>query len=188
MCVSVATEYNKALLIVENNNIGWSAIQTIIDSEYPNLFYTSKDLTYVDTAKQISNRYRSTDRNMVPGFSMTNKTRPLVIAKLDEYFREKSVNISSQRLIDELFVFIYKNGKAIAMSGYNDDLVMSLAIGLWVRDTALRLRAEGIELTKRSLDYFQSHQAIYDTDGENENDSWKMDVGKEQEDLTWLIK
>ena len=188
MCVSVATEYNKALLIVENNNIGWSAIQTIIDSEYPNLFYTSKDLTYVDTARQITNRYRSADRNMVPGFSMTQKTRPLVIAKLDEYFREKSVNISSQRLIDELFVFIYKNGKATAMSGYNDDLVMSLAIGLWVRDTALRLRAEGIELTKRSLDYFQSHQAIYDTDVENENDSWKMDVGKEKEDLTWLIK
>ena len=188
MCVSVATEYNKALLIVENNNIGWSAIQTIIDSEYPNLFYTSKDLTYVDTARQISNRYRSTDRNMVPGFSMTQKTRPLVIAKLDEYFREKSVKIHSQRLIDELFVFIYRNGKAVAMSGYNDDLVMSLAIGLWVRDTALRLRAEGIELTKRSLDYFQSHQAIYDEDAEHENDSWKMTVGNEKEDLTWLIK
>ena len=85
-------------------------------------------------------------------------------------------------------MYLYRNGKAVAMSGYNDDLVMSLAIGLWVRDTALRLRAEGIELTKRSFDYFQSHQAIYDTDGENENDSWKMDVGKEQEDLTWLIK
>jgi hypothetical protein len=188
MCVSIATEYNKALLIVENNNIGWSTIQTILDSEYPNLFYTSKDLMYVDTAKQLSNRYRSSDRNMVPGFSMTSKTRPLVIAKLEEYFREKSVIISSQRLIDELFVFIYRNGKATAMSGYNDDLVMSLAIGLWVRDTALRLRAEGIELTKRSLDYFQSHQVVYEGN-DNENDSWKMDVANnEKEDLTWLIK
>tara|TARA_Y100001938_G_scaffold135784_1_gene197853 strand:+ start:3340 stop:4920 length:1581 start_codon:yes stop_codon:yes gene_type:complete len=187
MCVSVATEYNKALLIVENNNIGWSAIQTIIDSEYPNLFYTSKDLMYVDTAKQMTNRYRSQDRNMVPGFSMTAKTRPLVISKLEEYFREKSVSINSQRLIDELFVFIYKNSKAEAMVGYNDDLVMSLAIGLWVRDTALRLRAEGIELTKRSFDYFQSHQAVYDGD-DSENDSWKMDLpNSEKEDLTWLI-
>ena len=118
---------------------------------------------------------------------MTAKTRPLVIAKLEEYFREKSVTINSQRLIDELFVFIYKNSKAEAMVGYNDDLVMSLAIGLWVRDTALRLRAEGIELTKRSFDYFQHHGTIYSAD-DNENESWKMEVpNSEKEDLTWLI-
>ena len=157
MCVSVATEYNKALLIVENNNIGWSAIQTIIDSEYPNIFYTSKDLMYVDTSKQMTNRYRSQDRNMVPGFSMTTKTRPLVIAKLEEYFREKSVTINSQRLIDELFVFIYNGSRAEAMQGYNDDLVMSYAMGLWIRETALRLRAEGIQLQKKAMNSYTVH-------------------------------
>ena len=47
---------------------------------------------------------------------MTMKTRPLVIAKLEEYFREKSVIVRSNRLIDELFVFIYNNNKAQAMS------------------------------------------------------------------------
>ena len=41
--------------------------------------------------------------------------------------------------------------RAEAMRGYNDDLTMSLAIGLWVRDTALRLRQEGIDLTKQAL-------------------------------------
>ena len=69
---------------------------------------------------------------MVAGFSMTMKTRPLLIAKLEEYFREKSVIVRSNRLIDELFVFIYNNNKAEAMSGYNDDLVMSFGIALWV--------------------------------------------------------
>ena len=44
MLVNVASEYNNALLVVENNNIGWAAIQQVIDREYPNLFYTSKDL------------------------------------------------------------------------------------------------------------------------------------------------
>lgn len=39
-----------------------------------------------------------------------------------------------------MFTFIWNNGRAEAMRGYNDDLVMALAIGLWVRDTALRLR------------------------------------------------
>ena len=124
---------------------------------------------------------------MVPGFSMTMKTRPLVIAKLEEYFREKSVIVHSSRLIDELFVFIWNNSRAEAMAGYNDDLAMSLSIGLWVRDTALRLRAEGIALQKNVLNKMLDYDSVY-TPQDNKNDSWTMKVGEEQEDLTWLIK
>ena len=36
------------------------------------------------------------------------------------------------------------------MRGYNDDLVMSFAIGLWVRDTALRLRTQGVGINKEN--------------------------------------
>ena len=187
MLVNVASEYNNALLVVENNNIGWAAIQQVIDREYPNLFYTSKDLQYVDVQHQITNKYRSQERNMVPGFSTTSKTRPLIVAKLEEMFREESVVVHSQRLIDELFVFIYNGNRAEAMTGYNDDLVMSFAIALWVRDTALRLRAEGIELSKKAIQGIGQNPGIY-TSEVQKNDSWEMDVKGEKEDLTWLIK
>ena len=187
MLVNVASEYNNALLVVENNNIGWAAIQQVIDREYPNLFYTSKDLQYVDVQHQMTNKYRSQERNMVPGFSTTSKTRPLIVAKLEEMFREESVVVHSQRLIDELFVFIYNGNRAEAMTGYNDDLVMSFAIALWVRDTALRLRAEGIELSKRAIQGIGQNSGIY-TSEVQKNDSWEMDVKGEKEDLTWLIK
>ena len=187
MLVNVASEYNNALLVVENNNIGWAAIQQVIDREYPNLFYTSKDLQYVDVQHQITNKYRSQERNMVPGFSTTSKTRPLIVAKLEEMFREESVVVHSQRLIDELFVFIYNGNRAEAMQGYNDDLVMSFAIALWVRDTALRLRSEGIELSKRAIQGIGQNPGIY-TSEVQKNDSWEMDVKGEKEDLTWLIK
>ena len=187
MLVNVATEYNNALLVVENNNIGWAAIQQVIDREYENLFYTSKDLQYVDVQHQITNKYRAQERNMVPGFSTTSKTRPLIIAKLEEMFREESVNVHSSRLIDELFVFIYNGNRAEALAGYNDDLVMSFAIALWVRDTALRLRSEGIELSKRAISGISQNPAVYKPEP-NKNDSWEMDVKGEKEDLTWLIK
>ncbi len=187
MLVNVASEYNNALLVVENNNIGWAAIQQVIDREYPNLFYTSKDLQYVDVQHQITNKYRVQERNMVPGFSTTQKTRPLIVAKLEEMFREESVMVHSQRLIDELFVFIYNGNRAEAMTGYNDDLVMSFAIALWVRDTALRLRAEGIELSKQAIQGIGQNSGIY-TSEVQKNDSWEMDVKGEKEDLTWLIK
>ena len=187
MLVNVASEYNNALLVVENNNIGWAAIQQVIDREYPNLFYTSKDLQYVDVQHQMTNKYRAQERNMVPGFSTTSKTRPLIIAKLEEMFREESVVVHSQRLIDELFVFIYNGNRAEAMTGYNDDLVMSFAIALWVRDTALRLRSEGIELSKKAIQGIGQNPGVYTSNTES-NDSWEMDVRGEKEDLTWLIK
>ena len=80
--IELATKYNDALLIVENNNIGWATLQTIIDRNYKNLFYQSKDLQVVDVEHNMSNKYRTQDRTMVPGFSTTVKTRPLVIAKM----------------------------------------------------------------------------------------------------------
>lgn len=149
----------------------------------------SKDLKYVDVENQMRNKYRADERQMVAGFSTTSKTRPLIISKLDEYFREKSVTVRSNRLIDELFTFIFNNGRAEAMKSYNDDLVMAFCIGLWVRDTALRLRQEGVDLTKRAMGGISSnmqHAGVYGG-GNNEDNPWKMQVGDTMEDLTqWL--
>ncbi len=187
MLVSISTEYNDALLIIENNNIGWATIQQVIDRDYPNLFYTSKDLKYVDVQHQLTNKFRTSERNMVAGFSTTMKTRPLIIAKLEEYFRDESVVIHSNRLIDELLTFVYVNNRAEAMSGYNDDLVMSFAIGLWVRDTALRLRTEGIELTKKTLT-MMNQEGVY-TPNDSNNGEWDWEIGKDKkkESLEWLL-
>ena len=187
MLVSIATEYNDALLIVENNNIGWATIQQIIDRDYPNLFYTSKDLQYVDVQHQITNKHYREEKKMVAGFSTTSKTRPLIISKLEEFFREKSVVVRSNRLIDELLTFVYINNRAEAMRGYNDDLVMSFAIGLWVRDTALRLRTQGVELTKKTLSKMMDNEGLYTQEDVNKNDSWEWETGKEKESLDWLL-
>jgi len=108
-------------------------------------------------------------------------------AKLEEYFRDESVVIHSNRLIDELLTFVYVNNRAEAMSGYNDDLVMSFAIGLWVRDTALRLRTEGIELTKKTLT-MMNQEGVY-TPNDSNNGEWDWEIGKDKkkESLEWLL-
>jgi hypothetical protein len=125
---------------------------------------------------------------MVAGFSTTSKTRPLIISKLEEFFREESIVVRSNRLIDELLTFVYINNRAQAMTGYNDDLVMSFAIGLWVRDTALRLRTQGVELTKKTLSKMMDNEGLYTQDDIQRNDSWDWDTGKEKESLEWLLK
>jgi hypothetical protein len=187
--VALSTEYNDALLVIENANIGWATIQQVIDRGYKNLFYMSKDLKYIDVENQMTNRYRSEEKGLVAGFSTTSKTRPLIISKLTDYFREKSIIIRSARLIDELFTFIYMNGRAEAMKGYNDDLVMAISIGLWVRDTALRLRQEGIDLTKQAVSGITSNtsQGVYGGNDTMNDNPWKMRVGDDFEDLSqWL--
>jgi hypothetical protein len=187
--VALSTEYNDALLVIENANIGWATIQQVIDRGYKNLFYMSKDLKYIDIQHQMTNRYRSEEKGLVAGFSTTSKTRPLIISKLTDYFREKSIIIRSARLIDELFTFIYMNGRAEAMKGYNDDLVMAISIGLWVRDTALRLRQEGIDLTKQAVSGITSNtsQGVYGGNDMMNDNPWKMRVGDDFEDLSqWL--
>ena len=108
---------------------------------------------------------------------------------MDDYFREKAVTVRSTRLIDELFTFIWNGNRAEAMRGYNDDLVMSFSIGLWVRDTALRLRQEGIDLTRNALTGIKTHSEPlgFGSGVQIEDNPWEMRTGNETEDLTWLI-
>lgn len=123
---------------------------------------------------------------MVPGFSMTSRTRPLVISKLDTYMRERVPIVRSKRLIDELFVFIWNGSRAEAQQGYNDDLVLSFSTSLWVRDTALKLRQQGIELNKRALS-LTSKQGVFKTNTSKAKDAWKIKTGRGDEDISWLL-
>ena len=126
---------------------------------------------------------------MTPGFTTSAKTRPLLISKLDIYLREKVSIIRSKRLIEELRVFIWNGSKAQAQRGYNDDLVMAFGIAMWVRDTALKLRQQGIELDKLAISRIgKSSGDIYTNNIQGQN-PWKMNTGRgHDEDLTWLIK
>jgi len=193
--VEVATKYNDALLVVERENVGWAVLQTIIDREYKNLFYMSKDHKVVETQRTLTSRYYSEEQKMLPGFGTTIKTRPLIISKLDTYMREKAVEIRSLRLIEELRVFIWDNHKAQAMDGMNDDLVMAFCIALWIRDVALKIQTVGVEQTKFALDHITrtSHEGIY-TNRNLPHDPYTMPTGTPGvsgadigEDLRWLL-
>jgi hypothetical protein len=203
LLVQIATEWNNAFLIVENATIGWAALQQVIHRDYKNLFYMTEDMKYLDTDKQISNKYRAKEKRAVAGFTTSTRTRPLIISKLDLYFREKTVIVRSKRTITELMTFIWHNGKAQATDGYNDDLTMALAIGLWVRDTALMLKQQGIEISKLAMDGMAkpdykdapviSTGGPYRGLGTPVKDPYTMDMGdtrnsrRASEDIRWLL-
>jgi len=191
MLCNIATEYNNALLVVENANIGWATIQVIIDRGYPNLYYSYKQDGYLDDNIHLRKNYDLKDKSqMVPGFSTNMKTRPLLVSKLETYFREKTPVIHSNRLIEELKVFIWNGSRAEAQGGYNDDLVMSYAIGLWIRDTALKLKQQGIDLTKRALLHINKNQSVYNNKSGSPmakaQSQMRLSNGQ-TEDLNWLF-
>jgi len=128
----VGKSYGGCLLVVENNNVGYSVLTKLEEMVYPNLYYSIKSThEYIDASAARSNS------RSVLGFTTSMKTRPLIIAKLEEFIRNDLISIVSNRLYNELKTFVWNNGKPEAMRGYNDDLVMSMAIACWVRDTAL---------------------------------------------------
>lgn len=139
-------EYGNAMLVVENNNIGFSVLEKLIDAGYPNLYYSTKGThQYVEQyeAEQIS--------NSVPGFTTSQKTRPLIVAKLEEFVRNDLITINSERTYQELKTFVWKNGRPEAQRSYNDDLVMSLAITCWIRDTVLQENTRELQYKRAFL-------------------------------------
>lgn len=199
---SLGAYYNNSLLVIERENTGWAVIQQVIDREYPNLFYMTKDLKYVDPDAPQSNNIYSEEKKAVAGFSTTMKTRPIIIDNFIRYMSEKELKIRSSRTLAELETFIWKNFKAQAMQGYNDDLIISLCIGLWIRDTALKLRQQGIDLTRASLSHINRTQLdttpVFKAQARDlAQQSWQMSTGKSpnrpldrsnQEDLKWLLE
>jgi hypothetical protein len=127
---------------------------------------------------------------VVPGFTTSAKTRPLVISKMESYIREGAFIFHSKRLLEELRVFIWHNGKAQAQSGYNDDLVMSIGIGLFLRDTALKYQASGMDITRAALTGMSrtgGYNSLYPTSPNFQN-PYQIDNGiGGKEDISWMM-
>ena len=186
LLVGIATEYNEALLVVENASIGWASIQTVIDRGYSNLYYSPKsDSSLTDS---YFDKYMDTSK-MTPGFTMSSRLRPMVIGKFQEYINDRSVIIHSRRLLEEMKVFIWKNGRAEAQQGYNDDLVMSFGMAMFMRDTSYRFRQQNLDASRSTLNNITANRYGF-SGGYNSNqvqNPYIHDLGGNKEDIRWLL-
>ena len=182
----LATEYNNALLVVENANIGWATLDAIIERGYRNLYQSPKsDQLTADSYLRVFEG----NSEMVPGFTMSMRTRPLCINKFREFVGDRSVTIRSKRLLEEMKVFIWRNGRPEAQSGYNDDLVMSFGIGMFLRDTSLKFQQQSLDSARAALGAVKSNKSsytgVYSSNGVN--NPYSMDVNGKKENINWLL-
>ena len=180
-------EYKEAMVVVENNNVGFHVLEKLLEKGYKNIYHSKKGThQYVEQYAALG------DSSVVPGFTTSLKTRPLIIAKFEEFIRNKVLTIYSKRLANELDTFIWKNGRPEAQRGYNDDLVMAAAIGCWVRDTAIVENQKDVEYRKAFINSISTNRTTLDTRAPGQykaslRESFEEEQ-KNRKEYSWIFK
>lgn len=184
--LATAHRYNKALVVIENANMGWDVVMSIVESGYDKLYYSPRGNTDITDADKFLSRIES--EQSIPGFTNSTRTRPLVIGKLEAYIRERSFIFHSKRLLEELRTFIWENGRAQAANGYNDDLCLALGIGLYIRDTALKFYQYGLASTRANIDSINRPAAAIYTGHMKVGNPFLQNTGYGLEDVSWVLE
>jgi hypothetical protein len=182
--VGLASEYNNAMLVVENASIGWATLDAVIERGYRNLYHSPKSEQL--TAESYLRVFEG-GSDMTPGFTMSLRTRPLVVNKFREYVGDRSVTIRSKRLLEEMKVFVWKNGRPEAQSGYNDDLVMAFGIGMFLRDTSLKFQQMSHDMTRATLGNMSKTNYIGGYNSNQMQNPYTIKTEGGFEDIKWLL-
>lgn len=126
--IEICKLYNNAHLVIENNGIGLAANLVAKRLGYKNLAFFAKE------TGRLIDKWTADYQSINPGFAVTPKSRPVVLAKLQEFLNKNYIKINSKRFANELLTFVVSNGKPQASKGKNDDLIMAMALAVWVRD------------------------------------------------------
>jgi hypothetical protein len=125
--------YNNALVVVEDIG-GWGSacLLSLRNMKYPNLYYDETALKkYTDY--DPNRRYSNVDIGRTPGFK-TNSVRPQMLSNFAAALTNNTFRVRSMRVINELDTWIWKNGRPDHMTGFHDDSITCLAMGLFVME------------------------------------------------------
>ncbi len=144
-----AVRYNNALVCVERNSYGQHTnTHLITQHNYTHVYFPKQSIPLGSYIPQESIGQA--------GFDTSPQNRPKVLAKMEEVLRNKQIEVFSSRLYDELKSFVMLNNKPQASRNCHDDLVMSLAIGLWLFDVSGVHSQFAVQLNKSMINAFGS--------------------------------
>jgi hypothetical protein len=84
-------------------------------------------------------------------------------------------------------VFVWKNGRAEAQTGYNDDLVMPFGIAMYLRDTSLKFQQQSHDLTRATLGGMKKTNYLGGYSANQIQNPYSMETKGGNEDINWLL-
>jgi len=104
---AVSSEYNDALLVVENAAQGWAVLDHLRDKKYRNLYYSIKgELALSLNLAQLMRRELDSKYEPVPGWTTSSKTRTIIIENMKKLINSEDIIIQSIRTLSELDNFV----------------------------------------------------------------------------------
>jgi len=134
MINEIGLKYQALAIVDITGGMGQATVIKLCDLNYPYLFYSDSNKNNV--LKSQMSKYKKSD-TLIPGF-IIGPNRTLAIQALELAIREGHIKIRSKRLIEELRTFVWINGKADHMRGYHDDLLIAVAMLLFVFHNSFR--------------------------------------------------
>lgn len=115
----LARWFNTAYLVVEKASAGQTVCDRLYnDKQYP-LMYKYKSWDARGSCKRK------------PGFETTKQSKQRIIDDFVELHSKDLLCINSEILLQEMKMFVYRDGSAKASNGYHDDTVMAMAMALF---------------------------------------------------------
>jgi hypothetical protein len=141
-------ELYEAYTVVDvTGGMGVSTVLKLLEFNYKRLHYDDASGKILSIRqKELSSHLK---KDKLPGFHATNVRVPM-ISNLEYKIRTNAIKIRSSRLTSEMKTFIYKNGRPDHMDGYHDDLLMSLAMALWVMEHSFK-KLERLEKQNKAI-------------------------------------
>jgi hypothetical protein len=135
--------YSAFIVVDITGGMGIATSRKLQELGYKNMYVDGVDLS--NTWK-----YNPKALDKIPGINFNNK-RVQIIAAFEEGMRHK-FRMYSSRLFNEMNTFVYVNGRPDHQKGHHDDLIMSIAMALYVGESSFSSLEKVTEQTKAMLD------------------------------------
>ena len=135
--------YNAFIVTDITGGMGVSTSRKLQELGYKNL--------YVDGINPADKwKWDPKNQDKIPGINFNSK-RVLIVQAFEEALRF-DFSLKSQRLFNELNTFVYVNGRPDHQKGQHDDLIMAMAIAIYVGESSFAQLEKVTEQTKAMLD------------------------------------
>jgi len=162
-----AIMYNAFIVTDITGGMGVATSRKLQELGYKNL--------YVDGINPADKwKWDPKQNDKIPGINFNSK-RVLIVQAFEEALRFGFI-IRSQRLFNELNTFVYVNGRPDHQKGQHDDLIMAMAMAIYVGESSFAKLEKATEQAKAMIESWTTEKRDFKDSSSNFNPGIPVDI------------